>query len=84
MRRKQLAKHLDKRELISARLLIKYHSKRPPDKDVKRKLIEAAGVACAVMRTTVWEIDKVCLFRRDEKPLLTQVLDKHFCFKNAA
>ncbi|MGC1524116.1 MAG: hypothetical protein WA803_21430 [Steroidobacteraceae bacterium] len=84
MRRKQLAKHLDKRELISSGLLIKYHSKRPPDKNTKRRLSEAAGVACSVMRKTVWEIDKVCLFYRDERDLMTRVLDAHFGFKNIA
>jgi hypothetical protein len=82
MRRKQLAKHLDKRELIGPGLLIKYHSKRPPDSNTKRRLSEAAGVACSVMRKTVWEIDKVCLFYRDERDLMSQVLDAHFGFKN--
>ena len=82
MRRKQIGKHLDKRELIGPKLLVKYHSARPPSDDTRRKLREAASVACSVMRTTVWEIDKVCLFRRDEKALMTGVLDEHFGFKN--
>ena len=84
MRRKKLPKHLDKREALSPRLLIKYHSDRPPDKDTKKKLVEAAGVACSIMRTVVWEVDKVSLFHRDEPALLTRVLDEHFCFKNDA
>lgn len=84
MRRKQLAKHLDKRELISPGLLIKYHSKRPPSSDTKKKLVTAAGVAGNAMRKVVWEIDKVVLFRRDEKDVMTEVLDNHFCFKNLA
>lgn len=84
MRRKKLAKHLDNRELLSPRLLIKYHSKRPPDRATKEKIAQAAGVACSVMRKVVWEIDKVVLFKRDEKDLMTRVLDAHFCFKNLA
>lgn len=82
MRRKLLGKHLNKRELLSPRLLIKYHDKRPPDKSTKKKLIEAAGVANSVMLRTVFAIDKVVLFHRDESDVMTQVLDSHFCFKN--
>ena len=82
MRRKQLGKHLNKREVLSARLVVKYHSDRPPDRTAKTSLIEAASLACKLMRTTVWEIDKVSLFRRDEKSVMTQVLDSHFGFKH--
>jgi len=82
MRRKLIGKHLNKRELLSPRLLIKYHDKRPPDKAAKKALITAAGVSCNVMLRTVWAIDKVCLFYRDESPIMTRVLDEHFCFKN--
>ena len=82
MRRKKLGKHLNKRELLSARLLVKYFDKRPPDAATKKKLIIASGVACNVMLRTVWAIDKVCLFRTDESKVTTEVLDKHFCFQN--
>jgi hypothetical protein len=83
MRRKQLAKHLNKREVINPRLIIKYHKDRPPDKSTKKRIAESASVACAIMRTTVWEIDKSCLFYRDETSLMTGILNEHFCFKNA-
>jgi hypothetical protein len=82
MRRKKIGKHLNKRELLSARLLVKYFDKRPPDADTKKKLIVASGVACNVMLRTVWAIDKVCLFHTDESKVTTEVLDKHFCFQN--
>lgn len=84
MRRKQIGKHLDKREVINPRLLIKYHSRRPPDQRTKDRIAEAAGVACNVMRKVVWEVDKSVIFRRSETDLMTQVLDHHFCFKNLA
>ena len=82
MRRKTLAKHLDKYDFFPPGLLIKYHSKRPPDKDTTKKIKEAASVAGSVMRSALWQIDKVCLFFRDETDLLTQVLDRHFGFTN--
>lgn len=76
---KQQEKHLDTHEMIGAGLMIKYHSKRKPNQSTKNKLIKSASITCSVMRSVVWQIDKIVLFYRDEPDWMTQILDKHFC-----
>ncbi|HET6913108.1 MAG TPA: hypothetical protein VFH71_07170 [Rhodanobacteraceae bacterium] len=72
-------KHLDTRELIAPGLVIKYHSGRKPDDATKRFLRSSTSIARSVMRSTVWEVDKIVLFHRDEPDWMTETLDKHFC-----
>jgi hypothetical protein len=76
---KKQAKHLDTREMLGAGLMIKYHSDRKPTKTIKTKLLKSASVARSVMRSSVWQIDKIVLFHRDEPDWMTKILDKHFC-----
>ncbi|MEO8999866.1 MAG: hypothetical protein ABI227_04320 [Rhodanobacter sp.] len=78
---KTQAKHLDKRELIGPGLAIKYHSDRPPNEATKKFLRKSASIAGSVMLSTVWAIDKVVLFHRDEPVWMTAALDKHFCLR---
>ncbi len=76
---KKQDKHLDTRELLGAGLMIKYHSDRKPSDGTKEKLLKSASITRSVMRSTVWAVDKIVLFHRDEPDWLTRVLDKHFC-----
>jgi hypothetical protein len=72
-------KHLDTHEIIGAGLAIKYHSGRKPSAGTKKMLSKSASIACSAMRSSVWEIDKIVLFARDEPGWMTELLDKHFC-----
>lgn len=72
-----MAKHLNKRELVSPRLLLKYNKDNPPSKDTKKKLTEAVKLSAEIMRSTVWKIDRVFFFRRSES-YLTDILTDHF------
>jgi len=76
---KSQPKHLNTRAVLAHNLVVKYHSDRPPDAAVKRCLCKAVNIAGSVMLSTVWEIDKIVLFHRDEKTPMTEILDKHFC-----
>jgi hypothetical protein len=76
---KKQEKHLDTREWIGAGLVIKYHSDRKPNDATKRWLCKAASITGSVMRSTVWQIDKIVLFNCDEPDWMTPILDKHFC-----
>ena len=71
--------HLDTREVIGAGLVIKYHSDRKPNVSTKNRLSKSASISCSVMRSAVWQIDKIVLFGRDEPDWMTPILDKHFC-----
>jgi hypothetical protein len=51
--------HTNVRELLSARLLVKYNSDNKPNSAVKKRLIEAAGEAASIMRSAVWKMDRV-------------------------
>jgi hypothetical protein len=81
---KTQAKHLDTREMLGAGLVIKYHSDRKPTQAIKTQLLKSASVARSVMRSSVWEIDKIVLFYRDEPDWMTKILDKHFCLNKDA
>lgn len=72
-------KHLNTREILSSGLVIKYHADRPPTLATKNLLVKSASIAGSIMRSTVWAIDKVVLFYRDEPTWMTTTLDKHFC-----
>lgn len=77
-------KHLDTREIIAPNLVLKYHSARPPDDATRRFLRKSVGMAGRVMRSTVWEVDKIVLFHRDESQVMSAILDKHFCLNRDA
>ncbi|HET7130904.1 MAG TPA: hypothetical protein VFJ95_01595, partial [Gammaproteobacteria bacterium] len=79
---KKQEKHLDTRELIDPGLVIKYHSGRQPSTNTKRMLSKSASVARSVMRSAVWQIDKIVLFGADEPDWMTATLDKHFGLNN--
>lgn len=69
--------HTNKKELLSARLLIKYASDNTPTKAEKKKLVEAAEEAAAIMRAAVWKMDRVVIFKRPES-YLAAIVDEHF------
>ena len=69
--------HTNKKELLSARLLIKYASDNVPTKAEKKILIEAASEAASIMRSAVWKMDRLVLFNRPES-YLSPIVDEHF------
>ena len=70
-------KYLDKKGFASIDVMIKYHTGHEPSKETKKSLTKAARLAREIMRSTVWEMDKVFLFRRDAK-LVNAVMNHHF------
>ena len=69
--------HLNKKEVISPRLIIKYHDKNPPNKATKAALATAVQTSAKIMRAAVWKMDKVVFFRRDED-YLKAIVNTHF------
>lgn len=76
------AKHTDTHKLLSAGVMVKYHSDNKPSKPQRSKLIDACDLSRKIMRETVWKFDKMAFFRQKERTF-EDALNTHFSLDDA-